>query len=267
MGILQHIVAYITGGAHGIGKAVAEKILCEGGKVVLADISSKGAKLAESMGERALFTCTDVKHEKDIKKSMKLVKEKFGGVNVLVNSAGVLGYERIYDFKTKKLHSADLYKCIYDTNVWGLFNVTRLMVGMMAENTPDKNQQRGVIINLASMVAYEAIPELTVYGGTKAAVAGMTMTLAREFASKGIRVVGICPGFIESPMTNPLTPEVRKRWISMMLTPKRFGTCEEVAHLIQACIENPLINGENIRIDMGYRYCQVEDGQPDEQKC
>ncbi|XP_046141076.1 3-hydroxyacyl-CoA dehydrogenase type-2-like [Osmia bicornis bicornis] len=132
----------------------------------------------------------------------------------------------------------------------------------MAENTPDKNQQRGVIINLASMVAYEAIPELTVYGGTKAAVTGMTMTLAREFAQKGIRVIGICPGFIESPMT-----QVRKRWISMMLTPKRFGTCEEVAHLIQACIENPLINGENIRIDMGYRYCQVDDGQPDEQKC
>ncbi|XP_046141075.1 3-hydroxyacyl-CoA dehydrogenase type-2-like [Osmia bicornis bicornis] len=94
MGILQHIVAYITGGAHGIGKAVAEKILCEGGRVVLADISNKGAKLAESMGERALFTCTDVRQEKDIKKSMKLVKEKFGGVNVLVNSAGI--YTNVY---------------------------------------------------------------------------------------------------------------------------------------------------------------------------
>ncbi|XP_017755274.1 PREDICTED: 3-hydroxyacyl-CoA dehydrogenase type-2-like [Eufriesea mexicana] len=263
MGKMQHIVAYITGGANGIGKAIAEKIFSQGGKVVLADISCHGAEVAESMGEKALFSCTDVRIEQDIIDSMSCVKEKFGGVNVLINSAGVVGCESIYDFKTKKPHSTDLYKCMFDTNVWGVFNVTRLMVGMMAENKPDVNQQRGIIINLSSMVAYEAPPILVAYGGSKAAVSGMTIPLARGLASKGIRVVTICPGYIDSPMTALHTPEERKTGISMNLTPKRYGTCEEVAHLIQTCIENPLINGENIRIDMGHRYSHVDDAKED----
>lgn len=129
------------------------------------------------------------------------MKEKFGGVNVLVNSAGVFGSEQVYNFKDKKPHSIDMYRCHFDTNVWGLFNVTRLMVGMMAENKPDSHQQRGIIINLSSTMAYDAPPEFVVYGGTTAAVAGMTIPLARGLAQKGIRVVGICPGFIDSPMT------------------------------------------------------------------
>lgn len=133
--------------------------------------------------------------------SINCVKSKFGVVNVLINSAGVVAYESIYDFKTKTPHSSDLYKCMFDTNVWGVFNVTRLMVEMMAANTPDENNQRGVIINLSSMMAYAPPPTLVAYGGTKAAVSGMTMPLARGLASKGIRVVAICPGFIDSPMT------------------------------------------------------------------
>ncbi|XP_068965524.1 3-hydroxyacyl-CoA dehydrogenase type-2-like [Bombus flavifrons] len=261
MGKLQHIVAYITGGANGIGKAVAEKIYCQGAKVVLADISCNGAKVAERLGEKALFTCTDVRLEKDVLESIECAKAKFGGVNVLINSAGVVGYENIYDFKNKKPHSADLYRCVFETNVWGLFNVTRLMVGLMAKNKPDSNQQRGVIINLSSTMAYEPPPGLVAYGATKSAVSGMTIPLARGLASQGIRVITICPGYIDSPMTAPQKEEERKRWIAMKLTPKRYGTCEEVAHLIQACIENPLINGENIRIDMGYRYNQEGDSQ------
>ncbi|XP_017796722.1 PREDICTED: 3-hydroxyacyl-CoA dehydrogenase type-2-like [Habropoda laboriosa] len=266
MGKMQHIVAYITGGANGIGKAIAEKILCEGGKVVLADISCNGAKVAESMGEKALYTCTDVRIEKDVLDSMKCVKDKFGGVNVLINSAGVAGYEALYDFKNKKPHSIEMYRCLFDTNVWGLFNVTRLMVGLMAENKPDANQQRGVIINLSSMMAYEPPPTMVAYGSTKSAVSGMTVPMARGLAQSGIRVVGICPGYIESPMTAVQKPEEKKHWVTMKLTPKRYGTCEEVAHLIQACIENPLINAENIRIDMGFRYSQVGDSQQDS-KC
>ncbi|XP_031828777.2 3-hydroxyacyl-CoA dehydrogenase type-2 [Nomia melanderi] len=140
------------------------------------------------------------------------------------------------------------------------------MVGLMAENKPDAHRQRGVIINLASMMAYDAPPEFVAYGGSKAAVAGMTIPLARGLAQKGIRVVGICPGYIDSPMTCTQKPEVKKRNINMTLTPRRYGCCEEVAHLIQACIENPIINGENIRIDMGYRYNQTDDGQKDDSK-
>lgn len=265
MSKMQHVIAYITGGANGIGKAVAEKILCQGGKVVLADLSCAGAKVAESMGERALFTCTDVRKEKDVVDSMKCAKEKFGGVNVLVNSAGVVGYEAIYDFKAKKPHSVDLYRCLFETNVWGLFNVTRLMAGMMAENKPDANNQRGVIINLASTVAHDSPPGFVAYGASKSAVAGMTLPLARGLAQKGIRVVSVAPEFIDSPMTAVQTAEEKKHFAKMNLTPKRYGTCEEVAHLIQACIENPIINGENIRIDMGWRYCQVGDN-PEEPK-
>ncbi|XP_076289429.1 3-hydroxyacyl-CoA dehydrogenase type-2 isoform X2 [Lasioglossum baleicum] len=266
MAKMQHIVAYITGGAHGIGKAVAEKIYCQGGKVVLADISCTGIKVAESLGDRALFSCTDVRAEKDVMESIKCVKEKFGGVNVLVNAAGMASVFPVYDFKKKKPHSMDAYRCMFDTNVWGVFNVTRLMAPLMAENKPDAHKQRGVIINLSSSMACEAPPEFVVYGGSKAAVAGMTMPMARGLAQKGIRVVGVCPGYIDSPMTAPQKPEIKKRNIQMMLTPRRYGCCEEVAHLIQACIENPLINGNNIRIDMGYRYNQTDDGQKDDAK-
>lgn len=139
--------------------------------------------------------------EKDVVDSIKCVKEKFGGVNVLINSAGVVGYETIIDHKTKKPHSIDMYRCIMDTNVWGLFNVTRLLAPLMAENKPDENKQRGVIINLSSMMAYDPPAGLVTYGASKAAVSGMTMPLARGLAMKGIRVLTICPGYIDSPMT------------------------------------------------------------------
>ncbi|XP_076645350.1 3-hydroxyacyl-CoA dehydrogenase type-2 [Halictus rubicundus] len=141
------------------------------------------------------------------------------------------------------------------------------MAPLMAENKPDAHKQRGVVINLSSALANEAPPEFVVYGGTKAAVSGMTMPLARGLAQKGIRVVGICPGFIDSPMTASQKPEAKKRHTPMMLTPRRYGSCEEVAHVIQACIENPLINGTNIRVDMGYRYNQTDDGQKEDAKC
>lgn len=132
---------------------------------------------------------------------MKCAKEKFGGVNVLVNSAGVFGCEHMYDFKNKKPHSVEMYRCHFDTNVWGVFNVTRLLIGMMAENKPDAHQQRGVVINLASSLAFDGPPEYVAYSSSTAAVAGMTIPLARCFAKSGIRVVGICPSFVDSPMT------------------------------------------------------------------
>ncbi|XP_076632416.1 3-hydroxyacyl-CoA dehydrogenase type-2 [Colletes latitarsis] len=141
------------------------------------------------------------------------------------------------------------------------------MVGMMAENKPDAHRHRGVIINLSNAMATDSPPGYVAYGATGAAVAGMTIPFARGLAQRGIRVVGICPGFIDSPMTAAMKPEEKKCCIEMKLTPRRFGSCEEVAHLIQACIENPLINGENIRIDMGFRYNQIPDGQQENSKC
>lgn len=142
-----------------------------------------------------------VRNEKDVEESLKCAKAKFGGVNVLVNAAAVFGCEPLYDFKSKKPHSVDLYRCLYETNVWGVFNVTRLMVGMMAENKPDAHRHRGVIINFSSAFANDSPPRMVAYGSASAAVAGMTIPFARGIAEKGIRVVGICPGFINSPMT------------------------------------------------------------------
>ncbi|KAK2581816.1 hypothetical protein KPH14_002285 [Odynerus spinipes] len=262
---MKHIVAYITGGANGIGKAVTEKVLCQGGKVVIADIAQSGAKFAECMGERCLFTCTDVRVEKDVVDSLKCAKNKFGGINVLVNSAGISGYEMIYDFKARKPHSAEFFKRVFDVNVWGLFNVTRLAVGLMAENKPDVNKQRGVIVNISSTMAYEPPPGLIAYGATKSAVSGMTIPLARGVAEKGIRVIGVAPSFTDTNMTASISAEDKKKWIMMNLTPKRFGTCDEVAHLVQTVIENPLINGEVLRINMAWRYCQSCDNPEEPQ--
>lgn len=258
MGKMEHIVAYVTGAANGIGKAVAEKIVAHGGKVILADVSCKASKMAESMGDKAVFVCVDVRMEQDIKDSIKCAKEKFGGVNVLVNSAGILNHEYIYNFKEKKPHSVENFKNMFDVNVWGMFNVTRLMVGLMAENKPDANNQKGVVINLTSTMAYDPPGHMVAYGGTKSAIAGMTVPLARGLAPQGIRVVGICPGYIKTPMTDPIDEEEKKQILMMKLSPKRLGKSEEIAHLIKACIENPIINAENIRIDMGYRFCQAD---------
>ncbi|XP_017875751.1 uncharacterized protein LOC108622403 [Ceratina calcarata] len=256
MGKMEHIVAYITGAANGIGKAVAEKIVGHGGKVILADTSCKASKMAESMGDKAVFVCVDVRLEQDIKESIKCAKDKFGGVNVLVNSAGILAHEYLYDFKEKKPHSVENFKNQFDVNVWGTFNVTRLMVGLMAENKPDANNQKGVVINLASTMAFEPPGHMVVYGSTKSAIVGMTVPMARGLASQGIRVVCVCPGYIKTPMIDVIDQEEKKKIISMKLTPKRLGKSEEIAHLVKACIENPIINAENIRIDMGYRFCQ-----------
>ncbi|XP_048265911.1 3-hydroxyacyl-CoA dehydrogenase type-2-like [Bombus terrestris] len=123
-----------------------------------------------------------VRLEKDVLESIECVKAKFGGVNVLINSASIVDYENIYDFKNKKPHSADLYRCVFETNVWGLFNVTRLMVNLMAKNKPDLNQQRRVIINLSSTMAYEPPHGLVAYGAMKSAVSDMTIPLARGLA-------------------------------------------------------------------------------------
>ena len=142
--------------------------------------------------------------EKDVLESMECAKTKFGGVNVLINSADVIGYENIYDFKNKKPHSANLYRRVSETNVWSLVNVTRLMVGLMTKNKQDSNQQRGVIINLPSTMAYEPPPGLVAYDITKSAVSGMTIPLTRGLALQRIRVITICLGYIDSPMTGML---------------------------------------------------------------
>ncbi|XP_020721116.2 3-hydroxyacyl-CoA dehydrogenase type-2 [Bombus terrestris] len=135
------------------------------------------------------------------------------------------------------------------------------MVGLMTKNKQDSNQQRGVIINLPSTMAYEPPPGLVAYDITKSAVSGMTIPLARGLALQRIRVITICLGYIDSPMTAAEEKKETRRWSTMISALKRCETYEEVAHLIQACIKNPLINDENIRIDMGYRYNQGRDSQ------
>ncbi|XP_043502302.1 3-hydroxyacyl-CoA dehydrogenase type-2-like [Polistes fuscatus] len=166
-----HIVAYVIGGSNGISKALAEKIRCQ------------------------------VRIKRDIVESLKCAKSRFGSINILVNNTSVSDYEMIYDFKGKKPHSVELFKRVFVVNVWGLFNVIRLAFGLMAENKPDVNKQRSVIVNLSSTMAYKASPGMIAYNATKSAVSSMMMSLARNVTKKGIRVVGVAPGFINTKMT------------------------------------------------------------------
>ncbi|KAI4482079.1 hypothetical protein M0804_009098 [Polistes exclamans] len=143
-----------------------------------------------------------VRIERDVVEILKCAKSRFGCINVLVNNASVSGYEMIYDFKGRKPHFVELFKRVFDVNVWGLFNVTRLTLGLMAENKPNVNKQRGVIVNLSSTMAYEEPPGMIAYGATKSAVSGMTMSFVRNVAEKRIRIVGIAPGFINTKMAD-----------------------------------------------------------------
>lgn len=254
---MKNTVALITGGGSGIGKAIATRIILHGGRVVIVDTNPDGSKDISNFSARAKYVVADVTSETDIKQALEFAKKSFGGINVVINAAGIAAHEDPYNFVTNKPHSLDLYKRLMDVNALGTFNVTILAAGLIAANPPDENNQRGVIINVSSILAYDPPGYFVAYSATKAAVSGMTLPLARAFAPKGIRVVAVAPGFIDTPMAAALK-EVSKRQFGSVelvnLSPKRQGSADEIAHMMQCIIENPFINAENIRVDGGYRY-------------
>lgn len=174
-------------------------------------------------------------------------------MDVVVNAAGIAAAHKVYNFNKNQSHDYATFARVINVNTIGTFNVIRLSVGLMGQNTPNADGQRGVIVNTASVAAFDGQMGQAAYSASKAGVVGMTLPLARDLASVGIRVVTIAPGLFDTPMLQSLPDKVRKFLAETVPFPKRLGHPDEYAQMVQAIVENPLLNAETIRLDGGLR--------------
>ncbi|XP_075226363.1 hydroxysteroid 17-beta dehydrogenase 10 [Lycorma delicatula] len=252
--MLKGIVALVTGGASGLGKATVERVIKQGGKAVICDLpTSEGSKLAEALGTDALFCPVDITSEGDIQNALSVTKEKFGRLDVAVNCAGIGVAFKTYNFNKKLPHKLEDFTRTLTVNTVGTFNVIRLAVGLIGENQPNEDGYRGTVINTASVAAFDGQMGQVAYSASKAAIVGMTLPLARDLASQGIRVCTIAPGLFDTPLLSNLPDKVKGFLHKSVPHPQRFGKPEEFAHLVQSIIENPVLNGEVIRLDGALR--------------
>jgi NAD(P)-dependent dehydrogenase (short-subunit alcohol dehydrogenase family) len=249
---IQGSVFVISGGASGLGAATARRLVAAGGKVVLADLNDKaGAALAGELGGAARYRRADVTSEDDVKAAVAEALGSFGALHGAVNCAGVgtpgkmLGKDGVLPLAA--------FRKVIDINLVGTFNVLRLAAEAMSRNAPNDHGERGVLINTASIAGYEGQIGQPAYAASKAGVIGMTLPLARELARVGIRCVTIAPGLFETPMMAGLPPEAQESLGKSVPFPARLGRPAEFAQLVQAIVENPMLNGETIRLDGALR--------------
>jgi len=242
----------ITGGASGLGAATAQRIAAAGGKVMLCDVGAEaGKKLAADLGAAAAFALADVTDESQVAAAIAAARDRFGALHGAVNCAGIAPGERILGRNGP--HRLDSFRRAIEINLVGTFNVLRLAAQAMETNTPDAGGERGVIINTASVAAFEGQIGQAAYSASKAGVAGLTLPAARELARLGIRVMAIAPGIFETPMVAGFTPELQQALAAQIPFPPRLGRPEEFAALVEHIIVNPMLNGEVIRLDGAVR--------------
>ena len=242
----------ITGGASGLGAATARRLVAAGGNAVIADTNAEqGKMLALELGARAGFFQSDVTDESQVAKAIAGAREKFGGLHGAVSCAGIAPGERILGKSGP--HRLDSFRRAIEINLIGTFNVLRLAAQAMEQNTPDAEGERGIIINTASIAAYDGQIGQAAYSASKAAVAGLTLPAARELARLGIRVMTIAPGIFETPMVAGFTPELQQALAAQVPFPPRLGRPDEFAALVEHIIVNTMLNGEVIRLDGAVR--------------
>lgn len=245
-------VFLITGGASGLGAAAAEALVEAGGKVLLADLD-EGAAIAraEALGASALGVQVDIRDEAAARRAIAAARERFGGLHGLVNCAGVAGGEKVLGRHGP--HALDSFSRIVGINLIGSFNMLRLAAEAMAENPPDADGERGVIVNTASIAAFDGQIGQAAYAASKGGVVSMTLPAARELARFGIRVMTIAPGVFETPMMAGMTQEIRDSLAAGVPFPPRLGRPAEYAALVRHIFENRMLNGEVIRLDGALR--------------
>jgi NAD(P)-dependent dehydrogenase (short-subunit alcohol dehydrogenase family) len=244
-------VALVTGGASGLGLAVAQALIDEGASVVLFDLpSSPGLHVAQRLGQHARFAPGNVISETDAVAAVRLAADDFGSLDILVNCAGISGSMRIVgrDGPMPLEH----FKRVVEVNLVGTFNVLRLAAAEMAMHQPI-DDERGVIVNTASVAAFEGQIGQSPYSASKAGIVGLTLTAARDLASHLIRVVTIAPGTFDTPLLARLSDEVRSNLANAVPHPRRLGNPQEFAQLALHIIANPMLNGETIRLDGAIR--------------
>ena len=246
-------VAVITGGASGLGKATAEKVIAGGGKVAIFDMNEELAQqTAGELGGNAAAWKVDVTQEDAVANAVTEVMSHFGAIHVNVNCAGIgaasrtLGKEGPMELKT--------FNFVVGVNLIGTFNVLRLCAEQMAKNDPvNEDGERGAIVNTGSVAAFDGQIGQAAYSASKSGVVGMTLPIARDLSRNGIRVNTICPGIFETPMMMGAPDRVRMPLIEMVQFPKRLGNPPEFAALAVQLMENTYLNGETIRLDGGIR--------------
>ncbi|HEU4647299.1 MAG TPA: 3-hydroxyacyl-CoA dehydrogenase [Burkholderiales bacterium] len=248
--LIKNSVFLITGGASGLGAATAQMAVENGGKVVIADLQVElGEKLAKEIGGR--FAKCDVTSEADGKAAVALAVKEFGGVHVLVNCAGIGTAERTLGKDGP--HNLAHFTRVITINLIGSFNMIRLTADAMAKAGPNAAGERGVIINTASVAAYDGQIGQAAYSASKGGIVGMTLPIARDLSRNGIRVCTIAPGIFETPMLLGMPKDVQDALGKMVPFPPRLGKPVEYAQLARAIIENEMMNGETIRLDGAIR--------------
>jgi len=245
-------VAIVTGGASGLGKATVELLKKQGAKVTILDVVEEaGEKFASELGDGAMFVKTDVTDENSVQNAVDKTVSAFGGIHFVINCAGIGTAAKLLSKKGPM--PLDLFNKTIQVNLVGTFNVIRLAAQKMVENTPNEDGERGVIINTASVAAFEGQIGQVAYSASKGGIVGMNLPLARELAAYGIRVLTIAPGIFETPMLASLPEKVRDALGKMVPFPQRLGRPAEFAALTQHIIENAMLNGEVIRLDGAIR--------------
>ncbi|MDH4567411.1 3-hydroxyacyl-CoA dehydrogenase [Pseudomonas sp. BN414] len=249
---IENSVFLITGGSSGLGLATARELVGQGGKVVLVDINADaGNARAEELGANARFVKADITREEDARAAVAAAVEAFGGLHGLVNCAGVAPAEKVIG--RNGAHGLDSFARTISINLVGSFNMLRLAAEAMSQGQPNEEGERGVIINTASVAAFDGQIGQAAYSASKSGVVGMTLPVARELARHGIRVMCIAPGIFETPMMAGMPQEVRDSLGAAVPFPPRLGRPAEYAALVRHIVENAMLNGEVIRLDGAIR--------------
>ena len=243
--------ALITGGASGVGRATAEALLAEGANVLLLDLpSSQGEAVAQELGDHAAFAPADVTSEEEVTAAVARAVELWGGVHITVNCAGIGWAQRTVS--SRGPHDLGIFSKVLEVNVIGTFNVTRLAAAQMGQQEAD-GEERGVIVNTSSIAAYDGQTGQAAYAASKGAIVSLTLPVARDLAARKIRCVTIAPGTFATPLMMQLPEPAREQLAEVTPHPARLGRAEEYGALVVHIVENPMLNGEVIRLDGALR--------------
>ena len=244
--ILKNVKAVITGAGSGLGEGTARYLKEKGAELLLIDLNADGLKsVADDIG--AQYCVGDVSNEEEMKNAIT----NFNGLNCLVNCAGIAVGAKVVS--SRGMHDLNLFEKVLKVNLIGSFNMLRLCADKMQSNEPDHEGEKGVVINTASVAAYDGQIGQAAYSASKGGIVGMTLPIARELASNGIRVNTIAPGLFATAMLSGMSEEVQQSLIATTLFPKRLGTPLEYAMLVESILTNVLLNGETIRLDGSVR--------------
>lgn len=249
---LDQIKAVVTGGVSGLGLAVARHLIAHGASVALFDINDeKGAAAVAELGTKSSYQRVDVTSEDGVAEALKQAAERMGGLNVAMNCSGILGAGRVLGKEGPM--PLKTFQTTVMVNLIGSFNVAKSAAAIMQNNAPGEDGERGVIVNTASIAAYEGQIGQAAYSASKGGVIGMTLPMAREFARIGVRVMTVAPGVFHTPMVDGMPQNVYDSLCAQVPYPSRLGTAEEFADTVAFILQNRYMNGSVIRVDGAIR--------------